>query len=833
MALGGFNSGGRLLEFDKVLGQLSSYARTALGRQRVAELEPSDDLLEVATRQQETTEARRYIDDGGSLEFGPEQDITELVQRALLGGLLRGAELYAVRSFARAARFDRDELRERETLPLLSSLASNIPDLGHLDREIGAAISPAGEVLDYASPLLGRLRAESRQAQSRLNDIMERNLRRFQRAEVVQEPIITQRNGRMVLLIKTEMRYRVPGIVHDVSDSGASVFVEPMAAVDMGNRWREARMAEEREVERVLRQLSIRVGETAEDVLLALDIVARLDLDIAKARYSSTLRATPPVIEDVRDYPHPDPSLKGEGIHGDERTPLRNLRLSRARHPLLAGDVVPISLNLDSQRGVLLITGPNAGGKTVALKTVGLLAMMAHAGLHVPADEARFPGFDGIYADIGDQQSILESLSTFSSHITNLLGIMRRATGRSLVLVDELGTSTDPEEGAALATAILRHFQRMGVFLVGTTHQRGVARAVQEHPGMQNASVDLDPDTLAPTYQLTVGLPGRSYALTIAARLGMPQDIIDDASAGISPVEQATETLLRELQQERRTVEELKEEAESARLAAVGMRQQLEEQLGSVEATKMELVEEARRELQLRTSHLVDRLQRAERSLDLAAARMAATSVGVTSGTSASPEPPAEFREHRDELREVQQELDAADWRPIEVNRTPWHERLQSGDRVYVRGISQPVEVITPPDGAPGSAQAQRVEVLLGTMRARIPVYQLQSLAEGHPAAAQHGVHLDRAENRPSVPRLPDPEMDLRGLRVDEAVSRVETALNDAALDGVTLLRIIHGKGTGALRRGIREFLADHPLVQTATDGEGAGGDGVTVAHLR
>ena len=842
MSLGGFDSAGRLLEFDQVLGQLSGYARTALGRQRVAELQPSDDLLEVATRQQETTEARRYIDDGGSLEFGPEQDITELVQRALLGGLLRGAELYAVRSFTRAARFDRDELSERETLPLLSSLASNIPDLGHLDREIGAAISPAGEVLDYASPLLGRLRTESRQAQSRLNDIMERNLRRFQRAEVVQEPLITQRNGRMVLLIKTEMRYRVPGIVHDVSDSGATVFVEPMAAVDMGNRWREARLAEEREVERVLRQLSIRVGETAEDLLLALDIVARLDLDIAKARYSSTLRAMPPVIGEVEaNALTPSTSSgqaltlsQGEGTNAaEEQNALRSLRLSRARHPLLTGDVVPISLSLDSQLGVLLITGPNAGGKTVALKTVGLLAMMAHAGLHVPADEARFPGFDGIYADIGDQQSILESLSTFSSHITNLLGIMRRATGRSLVLVDELGTSTDPEEGAALASAILRHFQRMGVFLVGTTHQRGVARTVQEHPGMQNASVDLDPSTLAPTYQLTVGLPGRSYALTIASRLGMPQEIIDDASAGISPVEQATETLLRELQQERRTVEQLKEEAESARLAAVRMRLELEEQLGSVEATKTELVEEARRELQLRTSHLLDRLQRAERSLDLAAARSAASHVGAAHGDSTPPDSQVAYREQQEELREAQRELDASDWQPIEVKRTPWHERLQSGDRVYVRGISQPVEVITPPDGAPGSAQAQRVEVLLGTMRARIPVYQLQSLAEGHPAAAQHGVHLDRAENRPPAPRLPDPEMDLRGLRVDEAVARVETALNDAALDGVSLLRIIHGKGTGALRRGIREFLADHPLVEAATDGEGAGGDGVTVAHLR
>ena len=848
MTLGGFEQAGRLLEFGQVLAQLAGYARTALGRERAGSLEPSDDLLEVATRQQETTEARRYIDGGGSLEFGPEEDISELIHRALLGGLLRGEELYAVRAFARAARYDRDELSRPSPgsvndLPLLSSLASNIPELGHLDREIGAAISPAGEVLDYASPLLGRLRVESRQAQSRLNDIMERNLRRFQRAEVVQEPLITQRNGRMVLLIKTEMRPRVAGIVHDVSDSGATVFVEPMAAVDMGNRWREARLAEEREVERVLRQLSIRIGETAEDLLLAVDIVARLDLDVAKARYSSALRAAPPIIEDAGDDPHPnpppereriigDPPQEREGIINGEQEAPRRLRLSRARHPLLPGDVVPISLSLDSQRGVLLVTGPNAGGKTVALKTVGLLAMMAHAGLHVPADEARFPGFDGIYADIGDQQSIQQSLSTFSSHITNLLNIMRRATGRSLVLVDELGTSTDPEEGAALASAVLRHFQRIGVFLVGTTHQRGVARAVQEHPGMVNASVDLDPNTLAPTYQLTVGLPGRSYALTIASRLGLPQEIIDDASAGISPVEQATETLLRELQQERQTVEQLKDEAESSRLAAVRLQQELEERLGSVEATKTELVEEARRELQLRTSGIIDRLQQAERSMELAA-RAVPGPVGAHSRTPAPQEQQEGFQEHQRSLREVQRELDDANWQPIEIKRIPWQERLKTGDRVYVRGISQPVEVISAPDPSASSGQAQRVEVLLGTMRAKIPVYQLQRLAEGHPAAARQGVYLNRAQSRPAAPRRPDPEMDLRGLRVDEAVARVDTALNDAALDGAGMLRIIHGKGTGALRRAIREYLSSHSLVESAADGEGPGGEGVTVAHLR
>ncbi len=840
MTLGGFEKAGRSLEYDQVLAQVASFCRTVLGRERVAALEPSGDLLEVATRQQETTETRRYIDGGGSLEFGPENDISELIHRAMLGGLLRGEELYAVRTFARAARYDRDELSRREDLPLLSSLASNIPELRHLDNEIGSAISPAGEVLDYASPVLGRLRAESRQAQNRLNEIMERNLRRFQRSEVVQEPLITQRNSRMVLLIKTEMRYRVPGIVHDVSDSGATVFVEPMAAVDMGNRWREARLAEEREVERVLRHLTNRVGDTGEDLLLALDIVARLDLDVAKARYSADLRATPPVIEDPEEIrPHPDHLPDGEGPIEAEPASPRRLRLSRARHPLLlsqsnGADVVPISVSLDSERGVLLITGPNAGGKTVALKTVGLLAIMAHAGLHIPADEARFPGFDGIYADIGDQQSIQQSLSTFSSHITNLLDIMRQATGRSLVLVDELGTSTDPEEGAALASAVLRHFHRMGVFLVGTTHQRGVARTVQEHPGMLNASVDLDPTTLEPTYQLTMGLPGRSYALTIAARLGLPEEIIEDATAGVSPVEQATETLLRELQQERQTVELLREEAESSRLSAVKIQKDLEDQLSSVEATKTELVEEARRDLQLRTSDLMDRLQRAERSMELAAsAASASAAAGHIRTPTAGRGTREELQENQRDLREVQRELDAANWQPIEVKRTPWQERLKSGDRVYVRGISQPVEVITPPDLSASSAQAQRVEVLLGTMRAKIPVYQLQSLAEGHPTAARQGVYLERAETRTPAPRRPDPEMDLRGLRVDEAVARVDTALNDAALDGSSLVRIIHGKGTGALRRAIREYLADHPLVEGAGDGEGPGGEGVTVAQLR
>jgi DNA mismatch repair protein MutS2 len=788
--LGGFDQAGRLLEFDQIRQQVASYTRTFLGGEMALSLAPSRDLLEIATRQQETTEARQFLDQGGALEFGPDQDFRELAHRALLGGLLRGEELYGVRELVRAARYDRTELARHEQMPMLSSISDNIPDLGHLEREIGAAISPAGEVLDNASPLLALLRTEARQAQNRLNEIMERNLRRLQRQEVVQEPLITQRNGRMVLLIKAEMRPRVPGIVHDVSDSGATVFVEPMQAVDMGNRWREARLAEEREEERVLRQLSSQVGESGEDLLLTLDLMARVDLDMAKARYSSALGAAPPWV-------------------ADQETADRSLKLVRARHPLLAGPipVVPVSLELDAETNVMLITGPNAGGKTVALKTVGLLATMAHAGLHVPAEEAHFPRFDGIYADIGDQQSIQQSLSTFSSHISNLISIMDRATSHSLVLVDELGTSTDPEEGSALASAILKYFRDMGVFLVGTTHHRGVAREVQEQPGMVNASVDLDPSTLEPTYHLTLGLPGRSYALTIAARLGVTQTIIDDARAGISPVEQATENLLQELQQERQIVERLRREAEDARSEAVRQERELEAQLSSVEGAKAALVEDARRELQNRIGGILDRLQRAERFADRLLEQ---------------PESREQAQTHRTEIRQVQRQLDSVAWKPIEVKQAPWQESLKGGDRVYVRGISQPVEVISPPD------EQERLEVLLGTMRARIPVYQLERLADGHPITAQQGVYLSRAPTRRA-----GPELDLRGLRVDEALNTVDVALNDAALDGVGELRIIHGKGTGALRRGIRDYLAGHPLVVSAADGEGAGGDGVTVVVIR
>ncbi len=884
-SLGGFRQAGTLLEFDEIRRRLAGFTRTVKGSEAALALEASASPLEIALRQQETTEARLFLDQGGSLEFGPGVDLSEYVQRSLLDGVLRGEELYPLAELARASRFDRSSLSHQEDLPLLAGMAGNLPDLQGMEGPIRSSISPAGEILDGASPALRQLRQESRVAYQQLNGVMERSLRRLQRQGLLQEPLITQRNGRLVLLIKTELKSQAPGIVHDVSDSGATVFIEPMAAIELGNHWRETRLAEEREEERILRELSALVGEFGPDLQLTLDLLGRLDLAMAKGRCSLDWRAI-------------SPSMIFEDQSGEEGSG-RRIKLVRARHPLISANPVPISLTLgasnravkDGRDGkkdeastpgvadpepanVMIITGPNAGGKTVTLKTVGLLALMAHAGLHVPAEEAEFPLLDGIYADIGDQQSIEQSLSTFSSHIQNLRSIMGRVTAKSLVLVDELGTSTDPEEGSALAQAVLSHFQRRGVLMIATTHHRVVAAYAQDHDGMINASVDLDPQTLEPTYRITLGLPGRSYAMTIASRLGLEPAVVEHARSLMSPVQAATEDLLRELRNERHLLEQLHQEAEFSLAEARRQQAEVEARLANVEDAKAELVEQARQELQRQIAEVQDRLKQAERSLHYpviqAGSRAGAKPIQPTvdhpagqATDSDMPEPqspelqspePQSLEQVRAELNEVRREVSSSQWQPIPLTRTGWQQRLIRGDRVYLRGIPRPVVVVTPPN------DEEQVEVLLGTMRARVPLYQLEGLAGGSPSPGGSGspgtttgvghqmdhrssaedarlenarLHESRPSQRTGNRRPFNPEVDLRGQRVEEALGNVDGLLDGAALHGVQEVRIIHGTGTGALRRAIREYLKDHPLVESSAAAPDASGEGVTVVILK
>ena len=788
----GFQRAIGLLEFDQIRLRLAETTRTILGGELAAELTPSSDPRDIAVRQQETAEARRLLDTTGALELGPAEDLRPALQRALLSGVLRGEELRHVGALAAAARWNRNSLARRDDLPVLAAIAQNLPDLPDLESAVNRAISPTGEVLDEASPELARLRRESRTAWISLNEVMQRALRRYQRSGVAQEDIVTERNGRMVLLIKTDFKGQAPGIVHDVSDSGATVFIEPMPAIDLGNRWRETRLAEQREEERVLRQLSEMVGRYSDDINLMLSLLARLDLAAAKGRYAVSLRAV-------------SPTLLG-------RDETRRMEIVGGRHPLLTGDVVPTTISIAEGHPVLVITGPNAGGKTVALKTVGLLAMMAHAGLQVPADDAVMPLLDGVYADIGDQQSIFESLSTFSSHISNIRRIMSVATSDSLVLIDELGSATDPEEGSALAIALLSHLRDLGAMVVATTHHRNVARLAQEEPGMVNASVDLNPRTLEPTYRLTHGIPGRSYALTIAARLGLPDAVISGAQSHLEPSHVRTDQLLQELQEERLTVSELRLQAEQALTSARTREQEIAQQLETVEDTKAQLVEDARRELAEQIVDLAGRIRRAERSLERSS---------VAADAQARE---ADLRAEREQLAEAQREVVSPDWAPIPVERPPWYHDLREGDRVYIRGVSRPVEVVAAPD------QQQEIEVLIGSMKARLPVYQLDRPADRlHPVAEQAGVVYRRPESKRTI----SPEVNLHGYRVDEALNVIDSLLDDAALEGMSSLKIVHGKGTGALRRAIREYLASHPLVATTEPGEGGNAAGVTVVQLR
>ena len=775
----------RLLEFPLVRERLAGYASFPLAREMALDLSPSYELTEVVRRQAETAEARRFLETGASLDVAGAKDLRQPLQRSSLGGILTGEELRALGDTLGATRSVRNAILRVKQLPILEEMARELPVPPDLEKELAASIGSQGEVLDSASPGLRELRSEAQSAHQRLTDSLQRTVRRVDRHNILQEPIITQRNGRMVLLVKTEMKHRLPGIVHDVSDSGATLFVEPMACIGLGNRWRELKMAQEREEERVIRSLSSKVEALSVDLLLGLELLGRLDLAMAKARYAVAINATSPtVLESEQGY----------------------LGLTDARHPLLEGEVVPVSVNMGDGWSLLLITGPNAGGKTVALKTIGLLSLMAQAGLQTPAREVTIALFDGIYADIGDHQSIQRSLSTFGSHIQNIGAIMAQASSRSLVLIDELGVSTDPEEGAALAKALLRQFLQRRVTCVATTHQREVAAFVQEQPGMMNASVELDPATLAPTYRLTVGLPGRSYALSIATKLGLAGEIVEDARSLLSPVHRSAESLFKELQDERRLAAEKRMEAEAALAQVDGTRAELEEQLAAIRDAKSEMMEEARHQLQLK----VDDVNRRIRELE----RLPMVHVPA-------PAPAQGIKQARKEVAQVRRELRSPVWEPPPSRRGDWLKQLRAGDRVYLRGVGQPVEVLTPPD------EAGLVEVLMGSMRARLPVYQVDRLAgPGRELSRDTVIYSRRTKGQVS------PELDLHGRRVEEALERVEGYLNDAVMAGLSSVRISHGVGTGALREAIREYLRGHALVKSAGPDEGMPTDGATVVEL-
>ena len=781
------------LEYPKVLERLASHTAFGVSREMALAARPLTSLDEVRRLQAETREARSLLGDDPNLSIGGARDVREGLENARRGQTLIPAELLdvlgtlvAARSLAR--RFD----GRAGELPQLSALAASMPQPPGVVDAISKAISDRGEILDSASEKLGALRSELTVAHDRLLDRMQKLLSSAALAKHLQESIVTQREGRYVLPIKAEAKGRVKAVVHDQSASGATLFVEPLQVVDLNNRWRELQLAERDEEQRILRELSALVGAHADEIRASLEGLAAIDLALARGRYALELDANEVELQPMQ--------ARKDGAH-----PGVLLRLFGARHPLLdAESVVPLDIELHPENYCLVITGPNTGGKTVTLKTVGLLALMAQSGLQIPAESgSQLSLFEQVFADIGDEQSIEQSLSTFSGHITKIIRILDQADQRSLVILDELGAGTDPQEGAALANAILDHLVRRGITTLVATHYPELKAYAHGTPGVVNASVEFDLETLAPTYHLTVGLPGRSNALAIAQRLGLRAEVIEVARGSIDPSELQAEDLLDEIHRERERTRAARSRAEEAQKAAQASQKELAGRLEQIEDERLELLEAARQEAEDELQELHEQIHKLRAAL-------------------------ARARQPLDEVKEIKKAADALE---ETVEQAPVRQRvpesepsrpLRLGDMVTVRSLERS-GIVT----ALGQGDA---EVQIGALRARARLGDLELLdgEQSEPEAQPEPVRVSAPVESPGG------ELSLRGQRYDEAYSSLDRYLDQAYSAGLPFVRIIHGKGTGKLRELVRGELGKRDYVERYEEAQpNEGGEGVTVVFFK
>ncbi len=799
------------LEYPKVLERLARLTSFSAGRELALALQPATMVETVRQRLAATSEAVRLLRAGSPISVGGAHDVRPLVERAEREGLLEAGQfLDILATLQSAGQLQKALLRLDATFPMLQRLAPGLYPLAPLQQAINRCIGPQGEVLDSASPRLAMLRAQIHTLQGRLNERMQALLGRY-RAHL-QEGIITLRQGRYVLAVKAGSKRSVRGLVHDHSASGATLYIEPLEVVEMGNELRELELEEQEEVRRILRELSSQVALAADSIRETVATLAQADLVLACARLSLSMQGVEPalVVRQEERFQLFPPTAAAESPTWPEAAPLPRgeapFFLQQARHPLLdPATVVPIDVYLGGSFRVLVITGPNTGGKTVALKTVGLLTLMAQAGLHVPAAPgARLPVMRQVFADIGDEQSIEQSLSTFSAHMNRIIQILGQADASSLVLLDELGAGTDPVEGAALARALIEALLERGSLTLVTTHHSEIKAYAYATAGVENACVEFDVEHLTPTYVLTIGLPGRSNALAIAGRLGLDAGLIERARGWLRAEDLQVESLLEQIQQEHRETRLALEEAREARDHARNMDRRLEREIREFEKQRHELLAQAKAQAEKALAEIHERVEALERELSRAGATREWLSQArrqVAEVESLVPEvPPAPPEEHVVLLEK--------------------EDRPQAGDAVWVEGLGTVGEVLGPADGE------GQVEVQVGSFKVRRPLGDLRKA--GRPAERREV----SAPTTLSARRAPL-EMEFRGLRVAEVEEALDRYLNDAYLAGLPFVRIIHGKGTGVLRQVVRELLSSHPLVASfAGAPDRDGGEGVTVAHL-
>ncbi|MBD7966873.1 endonuclease MutS2 [Paenibacillus gallinarum] len=777
------------LEYRKILNTISLYTQTEIGKHKAENLMPVSDLEEVKSLLTGTDQAVAVDRLKGIPSFTGVTDITSAVKRARIGGTLSPHELLAIHNTVHTARRLKRILHSMEDeieISKLSFLSEQLSEQKPLEDAIKSCINETAEVLDSASSALSQIRRELRSGESRIREKLDSMIRSSTVSKMLQDQLITIRGDRFVIPVKAEYRAHFGGIVHDQSGSGATLFIEPESIVAMNNKLRETRLAEEREIEVILQKLTALVGEQSEWLIDDVELLGTLDFIFAKARVAREMKATLPIMND-RGF----------------------MKIKKGRHPLIPLDkVVPTDLELGNSYSSIIVTGPNTGGKTVTLKTVGLLSLMAMSGLFVPAEDgSQLSVFDAIYADIGDEQSIEQSLSTFSSHMTNIIRILSQMTPKSLVLLDELGAGTDPAEGSALAISILEHIHSTGCRMIATTHYSELKAYAYEREGIINASMEFDVASLSPTYRLLIGVPGRSNAFAIAERLGLQSDILDYARGEVKEEDQRVENMIASLEDNRLKAEQEHDKAQQIRAELEQLRSQHEHEIKKLEEQREKWLQKAEQEAR----DIVAKARQESEKIIQDLRKMAL-------------EEGASVKEHKlIAARKGLEEAEPAE-RKKKVKKAAGTKKIGLGDEVKVTSLNQKGHVV--------ELSGKEALVQMGIMKMKIAVADLELIETSQKASTQVQRHVT------SVKRTRDDnvrsELDLRGANLEEALIEADRFIDEAFLSNLGQVYLIHGKGTGVLRTGIQDYLRKHKNVKSYRLGNyGEGGNGVTVVELK
>lgn len=774
------------LEYDKILEQLSQYPASSLGREYAAALRPAAHIGDATTLLDQTDEALAVYRRIGRSPVDSFPNILELLQRLPALFSCGAGELLAIAACLKASRAARSALHDDETGSVLCNMANGLSAHRQIEEEIERCIIGEDEIADSASAELSRIRRQLRLTNERVREKLNGMIKSTTTQKYLQEPIITMRGGRYALPVKAEARAKVPGLVHDQSSSGATLFIEPAAVVELGNEHRRLQAEEKNEIERILATLTAMVAPYATELHTSLILLGTLDVIFARALMARDQRA-------VR------PELNEDGV----------IDIKAGRHPLLSRDtVVPIDLWLGKEQRTLIITGPNTGGKTVTLKTVGLLTLMAMSGMLVPAHEGtRLSTFDQVFVDIGDEQSIEQSLSTFSSHMTNTVRILNNASERSLVLLDELGAGTDPVEGAALAQAILETLYERRALTLATTHYSEIKAFALTHAGMQNASMEFDVERLCPTYRLMIGIPGKSNAFEISRRLGLASEVIEKAERYLQKQDVAFEAVISEAETARRAAEADRREAQELKWEMERLKSELERNIKKLDDEKLKLREKAREEARASVRETRQEMEaliaelRKQKNLDAKALERS-------------------IQGARDQMRVSEERLHEGLESSLRTDAPP--KSVKQGDRVLLVKLNQEATVLKDSDGK------QEVQVQSGVVKMMVKMTDIR-LMEPEKKKTVSGARIQLEADRGDLLRL-----DIRGQLVDDAVIEVDRFIDNALISSISEFTIVHGKGTGALRSGVQNFLRTHPKVKSYRTGAyGEGDAGVTIVTLR